>query len=363
VRILTTHILREFSKVFLLCLLGLLALYYIVDIFDRIEIFIRYDAPLLLKFEYFLYKLPLILYQVVPVSLLISIVVVIGIMTRHNELTAIKAGGIDLYSLTIPLVLYCLGVSMLVFVNNEYLLPSTNRRATHIYNVKIKGKPPRGIFRQSRVWFASGKDTIFNVQILDPKNQVLEGVTLIRFDGSYNPRERIDAMKAYPAGEGEWIFENVVRRRFKEGGFRIDQVENLPSLRLPIRESLEDFYKYKKKPDEMNYRELKVYIERLKTSGYNSVPYQVDLLAKTSIPFISFIVAFLSIPLAVKTGRHGGIVSSIGLCIAIGVAYWLILSIGLSLGHAGRLSPFMAAWAANIIFCSAGLYLYANLRQ
>ncbi len=74
-------------------------------------------------------------------------------------------------------------------------------------------------------------------------------------------------------------------------------------------------------------------------------------------------VAFLSIAMAIRAGDRGGIVANIGLCLAVGVAYWLVLSIGISLGHAGRLGPFMAGWGANVIFGSAGLYLYANLKQ
>ena len=362
-RILTTHILKELAKVFSICLTALLGIYYIVDIFDRIEIFIHYDAPLYMKFEYFLYKLPQILYQVVPVALLISIVVVLGVMVRNNEITALKASGINLYSLTIPLVLFCLLMSLLVFVNNEFILPSTNSRASHIYSIKIKGKPPRGIFRQSRVWYAGRDNVMYNIQILDPKQGILEGVALMRLDEKYRPTERIDAQRAYPADDGGWVFEQVIRRKFKPGGNRIEKVTRHRRLHLPLEETLEDFYKYKKDPDKMNYQELNNYIRRLGTSGFNTVPYRVDLMAKTAIPFISFIVAFLAISLAVGAGGRGGVVSSIGLCLSVGVAYWLVLSIGISLGHAGRLAPLMASWGANIIFGSAGLYFYANLSQ
>lgn len=360
--ILTRYILGEFYKIFGLCMLALTGIYYIVDIFNRIEIFINYDAPLVHKFSYFLYKLPLILYQIVPIALLITMVTVIGMMARHNELTAVKAGGVNLYVLTFPLVLSSLLLSMLIFVNNEYLLPSTNRRARYILDVKIKKKPPRGIFRQSRIWYVGKDNSIYNVDILDPNARTLEGISVIRFDGDYHPTERIDAKKAYPAAGG-WVFEDAVRRVFAQGGKGIGSVERKDKLVVSIDESIDDFQKYKKDPDEMNYHELKTYVESLKRSGFNATAYEVDLLAKTSIPFISFVVAFLSIAMAVYGGTRGGVIASIGLCMAMGLAYWLVLSIGLSLGHAGRVHPLMASWGSNIIFGSAGVYFYMKLRQ
>ncbi len=352
----------EFGKVFTLCCLAFFGIYYIVDIFNRIEIFITYKAALGYKFGYFLYKLPQIIYQVVPVALLITVVTVLSLMARNNERTAIRAGGVNLYAFTFPLVMLSALVSLLIFVSNEYLLPFTNQQASRILDEKIKGKPPRGIFRQSRIWYMGKDNAVWNVETLDPQRGVLEGVTLLRFDQDFHPVERIDAVTAMP-GRGGWIFVNAVRRVFADRDSRLREVTREETLFLPVTEKLEDFFKYKKDPDEMNYRELRLYVERLQSSGFNAVPYRVDLLAKTAIPLISLVVAFLAISLAIRANPRGGIMASVGLCLTMGLAYWLVLSIGLSLGHAGRLYPLMAAWGANIIFGFFGLYLYANLRQ
>jgi lipopolysaccharide export system permease protein len=363
VTILHRHVLGEFAKIFGLCLAALLGIYYIVDIFNHMDIFITYKAPLGWKFSYFLYKLPLVIYQVAPVAVLISVVMVLGVMARYSELTAVKAGGVSIFYLTIPLVTAAFCVSGLIFVNNEYLLPYTNQQATQILDVRIKGKPPRGIFRQSRIWYVGRDNTLWNIDILDPAKGTLEGVTLFRLDENYCPQERIDAQRATRQADG-WLFEGVVRRIFADNCTRLKKVMTEKRLVLQLPESLNDFVKYKKDPDEMNYQELRRYVRKLRSSGFNATPYQVDMLAKTAIPCISFVVAFLSIGLAVRRGSaRGGVVAAIGLCMAVGLLYWLTLSIGLSLGHAGRLPPLLAAWGANIIFGATGLFFYANLKQ
>jgi lipopolysaccharide export system permease protein len=362
VRILVRHVTGEFLAILLLCLGGILGIYYVVDIFNHLDIFISYEVPLGTKLSYFLWKLPMILWQVTPVAVLIAMVTVIGLMYRHNELTAIKAAGVSLFAITRPLLLVALGVSGLIFLNNEYLLPFANQQANHIRDVEIKGKPPRGLFRQSRVWYVGRDNTIYNVAMLDPLQSTMEGITLFRLDQDFRLTERIDARKAEPGPDG-WVFTGVIRRTFADGGRRLGLAQRLDRLVLPLEERLEDFIKYKKKPDEMSYPELRAYVEKIANSGYNAVPYRVDLLAKTALPFISLVISFLSLGLAVRGSRRGGVVASIGLCIALGVVYWLLISVGLSLGHAGRLPPLLASWGANLLFLAAGVWTYLTMPQ
>jgi lipopolysaccharide export system permease protein len=357
------HILDEFLKVFLLCMTAFLAIYYVVDIFNHINIFLSYNASFATKLSHFLYKLPQIIYQVAPVAVLISIVTVVGVMGRHNELTAIKAGGISLRVVALPLLASAFVISLMIFLNNEYLLPSTNRKAIEILDVKIKGKPPRGVFRQNQIWYAGKDDRIFKIDVLDPVTKTMMGVTIITMaPATFRPIERIDAARAVWTDEG-WRLEDVVRRNFSPDGRQLLDLVRRNRIPLAIEERFEDFIKFKKHPDELNFSELRSYIERLESSGYNATPYRVDLVAKTAIPFICLVIAFLSVAMAVKFGSRGSVVASVGLCLAVGVAYWLVLSLGISLGHAGRLNPLVASWGANIIFGSIGISLFLSVNN
>ncbi len=361
-RILVNYVLEEFLKVLLLCLAGFLAIYYVVDIFNNINIFLSYNASFTTKLSHFIYKLPQILYQVTPVAVLISIVTVVGVMGRHNELTAIKAGGISLRVVAGPLLTAAFVLSLMIFLNNEYLVPSASRRAIEILDVRIKGKPPRGVFRQNQIWYAGKGNRIFKIDVLDPATKSMKGVTVIVLDAAFRPIERLDAARAVWV-DGRWRLEDVVRRNFSPDGAKLLTLVRRNRLPLDIEERFEDFIKFKKHPDELNFNELNGYIRRLERSGYDATPYRVDLMAKTAIPFISLIIAFMSIALAVRFGSRGSVVASVGLCLAVGVAYWLVLSLGISLGHAGRLNPLIASWGANIIFGSIGISLFLSVNN
>ena len=91
------------------------------------------------------------------------------------------------------------------------------------------------------------------------------------------------------------------------------------------------------------------------------VKYVVDLYAKTSVPLISLVVAILAIPFALRATPSGGIVASLGMSLALGFSYWIFVSIGISLGHAGKAPAIVACWGPNVFFLVVGMYLWLKM--
>ena len=123
-----------------------------------------------------------------------------------------------------------------------------------------------------------------------------------------------------------------------------------------------DYFKAEQpEPEKMSYRQLRVYIEQLRASGYNTVSAVVQLQRKIAFPFATVIMALLAIPFAVTTGRRGAMYG-IGIGIALSIAYWVILNVFSALGENGVLTPTVAAWSANILFGAAALYMIFTVR-
>ena len=110
----------------------------------------------------------------------------------------------------------------------------------------------------------------------------------------------------------------------------------------------------------MDYRELHGYIQDLERSGFDVVKLSVALHKKLSFPFVSLIMCTIAIPFSFSTGRHGSLYG-IGLSIMIGIGYWLTLGFFEQVGGAGKLVPFLSAWAPNLIFGAGGVYLLLNI--
>ena len=111
----------------------------------------------------------------------------------------------------------------------------------------------------------------------------------------------------------------------------------------------------------MTFGELKQYITQLETSGYHAVPYMVQLQRKVAFPFVTLIMTLLAVPFAVTTGRRGAM-SGIGVGIVFAIVYWTAQSIFGALGAGGWISPMLGAWAPNIMFGAAALYMVLTVR-
>src|SRR4030066_408656 len=136
-RVLHRYVIWEYLKIFSLSLTSLLLIYVIVLFFQKIDFFIKHQAPFHLVFLYLLYKIPEVIFQwTLPYGVLVATLLPLGTLSRHSEITAMKAGGVSLYRITFPLFFIVLFISLCSFLGNEYLVPLTNHKTRHLLSVQ-----------------------------------------------------------------------------------------------------------------------------------------------------------------------------------------------------------------------------------
>ncbi len=358
--VLYRYIAREYLKVFLLCLSGLIFIYLVVLFFQKIDLFIKYQAPFLLIFEYLLYKIPEVIFQwTLPYAVLLSTLLTLGTLSRHSEIIAMKAGGVSLYWITVPLFIIALLISFLSFLGNEYLVPVTNQRTRHLLSVKVRKDEQTSYFKNYKIWY-HGKQGIYNIQLLDAKEKKLKGVTLYQLDDQFRCTRRIDAREASWT-DGKWKLYQGAIREFKEG--IVIQTTPFMQQEFDFQENWEAFQKTERKAEEMSFTELRNYIHRIQASGYDTTRYLTDLYSKLSYPFLNLIMVLIGVPFALKTGRSGGIALSIGISVIIGFLYGVIFYVFVSFGRSGVLPPILSAWTPTVLFGLAGIFTLMNIRQ
>jgi len=358
--VLHRYVIREYLKVFVLSLSGLILIYVVVLFFQKVDIFIKYKAPFLLIFEYLLYKIPEVIFQwTLPYAVLLSILLTLGTLSRHSEITAMKAGGVSLYRITIPLFIIALFISLFSFLGNEYLVPLTNQKTRYLLSVKVRKEQQTSFFKNYKLWYHSDRG-IYNIQLLDTTEKVLKGITLYQFDDQFRCTRRIDAREAKWT-DGKWKFYQGVIREFREGG----SIRTVPfsEQEFSLPEDWESFQRIERHAREMSYTELRNYVQKIQVSGYDSTRYLADLYSKLSYPFLNLIMVLIGIPFALKTGRSGGVALSIGISVMIGFAYGVTFYVFLSFGKSGILPPVVAAWTPTLIFGLAGIFTLMSIRQ
>jgi len=358
--IITRYITREFTKLFFLCLITCVALFFVIDFSVQfIENLEKYNPPFLLSLAASLFKLPQMLYWLFPVATLLATFLTLALFARNNEITAMKAGGISVYSIVTPLLVMSVGVMCIAFCNQELALPSTSQRAKYIENIQIKQKKGRRLLKQDRFWYRT-EDAICNIELFEHNTNTLYGITFFYFSNGFTLSRRLDARRGKWIN-GQWHFFDVVTRTFTPDG--VQDIETLAEKIMPLRETPEDFKLARKEPEEMSFMELREYIAKIQRAGYKVPEYIPYLYAKISFPFTCLIMPIIAIPFALRIGRGGGIPRGIGASLLIGFSYFILYNFGISLGKGGVLSPLLSAWAANIFFATLGTYFMLRVRQ
>jgi lipopolysaccharide export system permease protein len=359
-RVLHRYVIREYLKIFALSLSSLILIFIVVLFFQKMNLFNRYHAPFYLMFEYLLYRIPEATFQwTIPYAALLSTLLTLGTLSRHSEITAFKAGGISLYRITLPLIFIVLIISFLSFLGNDYLVPFTNQKTRYLLDVKVRKEPPTSFFKNYKIWYRSDH-RIFNIQLLDPKKKALKGLTIYELDDQFRCVQRIDANEARWVDEKWRFYQGAVRHFDKSGSVRTSSFEEMD---FPMKEDWESFTKIEWDSDEMNYTELRTYIQKIQASGYDATRYLVALYFKLSYPLSNLIMVLIGIPFALKTGRSGGVALSIGISVGIGFLFGIIFYIFISFGNSGVLSPILACWIPTLLFGLAGIFTLMSIRQ
>ena len=117
--ILFRYILREYMKIFFMCFSGLMTIYLVIDFFEKVRRFLRYDAHALDVLAYFALKTPGISFQIAPLAILMATLLTIGVLSRSHEITAMRSCGISLYWIASPFLFFglILGVVLLLFTS------------------------------------------------------------------------------------------------------------------------------------------------------------------------------------------------------------------------------------------------------
>jgi lipopolysaccharide export system permease protein len=357
-KILDRYLIVEFSRNLLFIAACFISLFLIIDFFEKTRMFLSNHATFQQMAAHFLYRIPMIFSQTLPAAVLLASLIVCGYLSRHNEITAMKANGISLYRLSLPVLLISAAVCILVFFLSEWVTPYTNERAEHIRLIEVQKQKSLGGFKQDQIWYR-GQKGIYNFRLFDVQSSTIRGITIYYLDQEMNLLRRLDAERG-EWKEGRWILHNVLITRFPGGEF--PTMTKVASQVVDIPETPDDFKVVQKDVETMGYAELKRYIQKLQAEGYDATRYIVDLHGKIAFSLVSLILAVIGITFSLHSERSGGIAQGIGAGLLIGFSYWLVFAFGMSLGRSGTLPPIIAAWFGNILFGCASIGLFLRLK-
>jgi LPS export ABC transporter permease LptF/LPS export ABC transporter permease LptG len=355
------YLFQQFFYYFFVLLAGFVLIFDAFTLFDLLGDIARNHVPFLTVVSYFRYLIPLMVYQLAPLATLVATLVSLAILAKNNEVIALKASGISLYRLVVPLLLAGILVSGGLFLLDDTFLPYANQRQDALRN-EIKGRPAQTYFEPARQWIFGENSKIYNYELFDPDRQLFGGLNVFELDpATFQMRRRIFASRAtWEPTESLWILTGGWVRDFGSDG-RVVRYEPFKATTLPeLTEPPGYFRREVRQSFQMNWRQLGEYIASLSQAGFDTARLSVQWHKKFAFPLIAAIIVFLGAPFAFLVGTRGA-VGGLAVAVGIGVIYWSTAALFEAMGSAGQLPPLLAAWAPDAIFGFLGVFLFQRM--
>jgi LPS export ABC transporter permease LptG len=358
-RILDLYLTRTFLLYFLLTLVVCVSLFFMFTFFELLDDVFENSVPNTLLLDYFFHLLPHTLMLLVPISVLIATLVTFGVLDKTNQVLALKACGVSVYRIALPVLTFALTVSIFIFVIQEYVLPYANQRQDNLRNI-IKGQPVQTYYQVGRSWIFGQENRLYNYNYFDSERDIFAELSIYHLDIAENRLfQHIYARRAtWNATDQSWQLYNGWER-----SFRGDQVEfsTFDEKISPMNEEPSYFAQEVKESSKMTFLELRDYIASLQQGGFEVDHLKTELYKKLSFPVVSFIMSILGVPFAFSIGRKGTLYG-VAVGVLLGIVYWGAFGVFGVLGSNGLLSPILAAWGPNLLFGSGGAVLLFGVR-
>jgi lipopolysaccharide export system permease protein len=160
--------------------------------------------------------------------------------------------------------------------------------------------------------------------------------------------------------EGHWELRDA---RVVQAGAEAPTLQHFETRPAPLARPPEALGEVTVRQEELSYRHLNRYAERLQADGYDATRYKVELAGRLSSPFASLVMVLVAIPFGLIRPRSRGVARGVGVSLLVAVAYWLLHSLSMALGKAGVLPPMAAAWVPVAVFAAYGMYRLLSIRQ
>ena len=360
-RILDEYVVREFLNMFFLVLLAFVLLILVFTVFDLLGDILRNHIAWTTVGEYLVNLTPSMLYQIAPLAVLIAVLVTFGVLNRNSEIIAMKATGISLYRLVIPIVAISAILAASLFFFDEYYLPQANQKQEALRNI-IKGRPPQTVLHPEHNWIFGeprpGEPArIFYYQFFDRDRDEFANLSIFEFDPStFALSRRIFATRVFwDQATSSWRFQNGWQRDI--AGTSITEFNEFKQTSFSeIHEDPSYFEKESLQSQEMNFGQLNRYIGDLAQSGFDTMRLRVELWRKLAYPLIAVVMAVLAIPFALSMGRRSSL-EGVAVAIAVALAYFVVDGLFSALGNVNYLPAALAACSSDILFGLVGGYL------
>jgi len=361
-KLIDKYILRSLFVPTAYCLLTFCMLFVLFDLFDHLSDFIDAQTPFLQIVRYYFYILPAMLVFIVPISLLLGLLYGLWQLSKNNELTAMRASGVSLMRLTIPIMLAGLFFSLLITGLQETVAPWSSYWANQFIQRQKKGNDLSTRYALNLTMNNEEQHRIWAISKFDLITHDMQGIKVVqqRPDGSDLDMIHAEQGKFY---DGRWWLFKVTIQKHDFYNNPVGAVVAEPQRQMTDwTETPDDFLHEVKDPIFLSSRDLWKFMRDHKNlSEKTNARITVDMHVRLAMPWTCLVVTLFGIPYGVRAARKGALVGII-IALLTFFAFYFLMTFGQWMGKNQILTPLVSAWLPNLVFASAGLFMMARMR-
>lgn len=352
-KIIDRYIFKKFIGTFFFAISLLIVIVIIFDLSENIDSFLKHDAPWQrVLVDYYITSIPYYINLFIYLFTFIAVVFFTSKMASRSEVVAILSSGISFWRFLYPYMLAAVFLAVMSLYFGNFLIPRTNeiRRAfKDEYMEKLTHSNGRNIHVQI------AQDEYVYIETYNIRKDVGYKFSWEKYDGNeLKFKIMADIIYHDSVVPNKWRIDNYTKRYIQGDREYIAHGRNLDTV---LNLTPNDLYSMKEDFEEMNYFELRDHIANMKAKGSQGVKaYEVEMQQRMASPAAVIILTLIGAALSSRKIR-GGMGMHLGIGIAIAFSYILFMQISKSFAISGNLSPALASWIPNLIFCAVGVYL------
>jgi lipopolysaccharide export system permease protein len=353
--ILFWYIVREFFRYVTGTVILSVFLFLLFDAVHRAtRFFTVYDATATEVILFYLYQIPTLITQIMPIAGLIASVTCMLLLARTNEITAMRAAGMGPFKVGLPIAVGGILLSLLECVVSEFVVPHSAAKMHYVKEVLIEGDSDADMSEKTK-WLKTPKGFVY-FDDFNPLTKVMSGIKIIETNANFQTMRTKQAKTAtYDNLLSAWELRDTILTRYSfDGG--VAEIERLNTVMIDLPTTNKALRRERRDPREMSSFELAQMMQLGKDAGADVTPYAADFHVKIALHFAAFLVSLIGIKYAYQSERKVESAASILLAITVGIGYWLILGAARTIASKGVAPPMLAAWLANVFVLSIAVF-------
>ncbi|MFQ5328782.1 MAG: LPS export ABC transporter permease LptF [Thermodesulfobacteriota bacterium] len=359
-RLINYYIMKEVVPPFLICLVVLTGTALLSKSTKLIEMGITYKVGIWSLTLFIASLIPNFLTYIIPISFLVAVLFAFNRLSSESELTAMRASGLSLYRLSLPVLILAVIVYIFSLAVTVYLFPLGNSQRKSIISSVARTKSVAGIqentfntpFDGVTLYTGSiprGGNSIKDVFISDMREEG-EPTVIFAKQGTFvsDPDGKALTLKL-----GSGVIHNA---NDSSGEYRLISF-NTYDYKIPLKGGLTQPSVASKSNRELYLSELIARIKKKGEMGVAQAPYIIDLHKRFALPASVFVFALLGIPLGIQKVRSARY-TSFSIALGVVLIHYILSTAMESLGESGTVGPILSVWSSDIVMGCVGCYVF-----